>query len=111
MMQVMVECLSLLGRCLTAPVPAPASTSGQQQPQPQPGQQQKEEPAYAALSRWAHKALQQQEPEVRSVPLVRGLLELYIRCHGVYRGRTLAMRLGYARTFTDSQQRASITQV
>ena len=85
-MQVMVECLSLLGRRLLAPVPAAAS--GQQQQQ-----QPKEEPAYAALSRWAHKALQQQEPEVKSVPLVRGLLELYIRCHGGYRA-LLATHLG-----------------
>lgn len=76
-----MECLALLGRRLEAPTPA--ATSG---PQQQPGQQQKDEPAYAALSRWAHQALQQQDPEVKAVPLVRGLLEVYIRCHGRYCG-------------------------
>lgn len=77
--QVMVECLALLGRCLGAPVTlvnVAAQQAGQQQ------QQKEEEPAYAALSRWAHEALQQEEPEVKSVPLVRALLELYIRFHG-----------------------------
>lgn len=72
-----MECLALLGRRLSAPVPVPSSTGAQQQQQ-----QQKEEPAYAALSRWAHEALQREEPEVKSVPLVKGLLELFIRCHG-----------------------------
>jgi hypothetical protein len=37
---------------------------------------------YAAVSRWAHEALQQEAPEVKSVPLVRGLLDLFIRYHG-----------------------------
>lgn len=74
-----MECLALLGRRLGAPTPA--ATGG---PQQQPGQQQKDEPAYAALSRWAHQALQQHDPEVKSVPLVRGLLEVYIRCHGEF---------------------------
>jgi hypothetical protein len=59
-----------------------SSTGAQQQQQQQQQQQPKEEPAYAVLSRWAHEALQREEPEVKSVPLVRGLLELFIRCHG-----------------------------
>jgi len=86
--QVMVECLALLGRCLGAPVTlVNAAAQQQQQPQQQQAgqqqqQQKEEEPAYAALSRWAHEALQQEEPEVKSVPLVRALLELYIRFHG-----------------------------
>lgn len=71
--QVMVECLALLGKNLGAPMPA-STAAGQPQ--------QKAGPAYAALSNWAHEALQQEEPEVKSVPLVRGLLELYIRYHG-----------------------------
>lgn len=72
--QVMVDCLALLGKRLGAPVAA-SNTSTQQQ-------QQAREPAYAALSRWAYEALQQEEPEVKSVPLVRGLLELFTVYHG-----------------------------
>jgi hypothetical protein len=71
--QVMVDCLALLGKRLGAPVAVSSSSTQQVQTQ---------EPAYAALSRWAHEALQQEEPEVKSVPLVRGLLGLFTVYHG-----------------------------
>lgn len=71
----MLECLALLGKRLGALVPVATSAGAQQQ-------QQQQEPAYAALSQWAHEALQQEEPECKSVPLVRGLLDLFIRYHG-----------------------------
>jgi hypothetical protein len=74
--QVMVDCLALLGKRLRAPV-AVSNTSTQHQQQAQA-----KEPAYAALSKWAHEALQQEEPEVKSVPLVKGLLELFTVYHG-----------------------------
>lgn len=70
-----MECLALLSKRLVAPVPVKGDAAGGQQ-------QQQQEPAYAAVSRWALEALQQEEPEVKSVPLVRGLLELFIRYHG-----------------------------
>lgn len=70
-----MECLALLSKRLVAPVPVKGGAAGGQQ------QQHQQEPAYAAVSRWAHEALQQEQPEVKSVPLVRGLLELFIRYH------------------------------
>lgn len=92
----MVECLGLLGRRLGAPVvtpPPPPTTAaaaenaeaqqqGQGQQQGQQGQAKAGEPAFAALSRWAHEALQQEQPEVKAVPLVRSLVDLFIRYHG-----------------------------
>jgi hypothetical protein len=78
---VMVKCLQLLGKRLGARIAistAGASNGGVRQ--------QQREPAHTALSRWAHQQLQQVEPEVASVSLVRGLLELFIRFHGERRG-------------------------
>lgn len=72
--QTCVECLVLLGRQLHSPSPAAAGA---------PRQQQQQLPAHAALSRWAaESALQQDEPEVKSVSLAKALLDVYIRFCG-----------------------------
>lgn len=75
--QTMTECLMLLGRQLGHEAPQDHNTASEAANPQQ--QQQKGVPASVELSRWAEGALQQDEPEVKSVGLAKALLEMYIR--------------------------------
>jgi hypothetical protein len=91
--QTCVECLVLLGRQLNSPPPAQpaaaaAGTSAAGLPAGAARQQQQQQlPAHAQLSKWASEsALQQEEPEVKSVSLAKALLDVYIRFCGELTG-------------------------
>jgi hypothetical protein len=80
-----VECLVLLGRQLNTPAPneSAAAAGGAAGGAAGVQRQQQQVPAHAELSRWAaESALQQEEPEVKSVSLAKALLDVYIRFCG-----------------------------
>jgi hypothetical protein len=78
--QTCVECLVLLGRQLNS---APAAAAKGEQAGAMRQQQHQQQPAHAELARWAaESALQQEEPEVKSVSLAKALLDMYIRFCG-----------------------------
>jgi hypothetical protein len=82
--QTCVECLVLLGRQLNTPAPANSAAAGAAGGAAAGVQRQQQQvPAHAELSRWAaESALQQEEPEVKSVSLAKALLDVYIRFCG-----------------------------
>lgn len=75
------ECLMLLGRHLGSSLAAQDSAAAAADAGAAAGQQQQKDskPAFVMLSHWAETALQQDEPEVKSVALAKILLDMYMR--------------------------------